>query len=298
MTALRQIATVAAYDFRRWRRNPRIFVTFGLAFVFCFLLTDKAVRFAAGHNAVMQIAEPFIWSFGDSGSILLISLLLMLLFADMPYLSAGTPFFLVRTSRKIWVAGQLLYTVAAAAVFLLFVLSSTMLLCVRQSFAGNLWSETAALLGYSGAGKAIVLPVLVKTLEMSLPYPCMLTIFGLMLCYAVVLAFIMLDLNLWKGSAAGVVGGFAFSVYGFLLRPETLQTVFRLPDALFYKVNVAVGWLSPLNHAAYHMHSFGYDLLPRIWQSFAVFGIMAALGVLAAVRAVRKYNFVFTGTEG
>ena len=298
MRTLRQIGTVAAYNFRQWRKNPRIVVTFGLAFVLCFLLTDKAVRFAAGHGTTMQIGEAFIWTFGDSGSILLVSLLLILLFADMPFISSGTPFFLVRMSRKTWVAGQLLYTVAATSLFLLFVLGSTMLLCVRQSFIGNMWSETAAILGYSGTGQAVALPALVKTLEMSFPYPCMLTIFGLMLCYAVVLVFLMLDLNLRRGRAAGIVGGFAFSVYGFLLKPDTIRTVFRLPDELYYKANVAIGWASPLNHAAYHMHNFGYDLLPRMWQSFAIFGLLAALGVLLALRAIREYNFVFTGTEG
>ena len=298
LTALRQIGTVAAYNFRQWRRNPRIVITFGLAFVLCFLLTDKAVRFAAEHGTTMQIGEAFIWSFGDSGSILLVSLLLILLFTDMPFISSGTPFFLVRMSRKTWVAGQLLYTVAATSIFMLFILASTILVCIRQSYIGNMWSETAAILGYSGAGEVIALPALVKTLEMSFPYPCMLTIFGLMLCYAVVLVFVMLDLNLWKGHAAGIVGGFAFSVYGFLLKPDTIQTVFRLPDELFYKANVAVGWASPLNQATYHMHNFGYDLLPRMWQSFAVFGGLIVLGVLLAFLAIRRYNFIFTGTEG
>jgi hypothetical protein len=61
---------------------------------------------------------------------------------------------------------------------------------------------------------------------------------------------------------------------------------------------VAVGWLSPLNHATYHMHNFGYDLLPRMWQSFTLFGVMIVLGFLLALLAIRKYNFVFTGTEG
>ena len=182
MNAVKQIAAVVSYDFRYWRRNPRIIITFGLAFVLCFLLTDKAVQFAKEHNTTMQIGEAFIWTFGDSDSILLVSLLMILLFTDMPFISSGTPFFLMRIDRKKWITGQLIYTVLATTIFLLFVLLSTMLVCVRQSYIGNIWSETAAILGYSGAGEAIAVPALVKTLEMSFPRQCMFTIFFLMLC--------------------------------------------------------------------------------------------------------------------
>ena len=298
MRAMRQILAVAIYNFRQWRRNPRIIVTFALAFILSFLLSDKAVTFAQAHKTTMQLAEPFIWTFGDSSSILLISLLLILLFSDMPFLSSGTPFFLMRIDRAKWITGQLVYTALATALFLVFVLASTVAVSVRQSYIGDVWSETAAILGYSGAGEEIALPALVKTLEMSFPYLCMGTIFGLMLCYSVVMVFIMLVFNLTRGGAAGVVSGFAFSVYGLLLKPDTIQAVLQLPDELFYKANVAVGWLSPLNQATYHMHNFGYDLLPRLWQSFAIFGGLMLLGYILALIAIRKYNFVFTGTEG
>lgn len=295
---MRQAFSVAGYNFRQWRRNPRILVTFALAFVLCFLLSDKAVRFAVEHNTTMQAFEAFIWTFGDSDSILLSSLLLVLLFADMPFLSSGTPFFLVRTNRRTWITGQMLYTSAATTVYLLFILFSTALICERQSYLANMWSPTAAILGYSGAGQQVALPALVKTLEMSWPYPVTLTIFSLMLGYALTLVFIMLFFNLRFGQTAGVISVFLYSVYGFLLNPDTIQKLFKLPDQAYYLANVAIGWASPLNHATYHMHNFGYDLLPRMWQSFAIFGLLIGLGWLASLRAIKNYNFNFTGTEG
>ena len=90
---------------------------------------------------------------------------------------------------------------------------------------------------------------------------------------------------------------FTFSVYGFLLNPQTIKAIFRLPDEMMYKANVAVGWLSPLNHATYHMHNFGYDLLPRLWQTYLIFGGLIALCFFLSLRMVRRYNFNFTGTE-
>ncbi len=295
---LKQILAVTTYNFRQWHKNPRIAITFCLAFVLCFLLSDKAVKFAKEYDTTMQLVEAFVWTFGDSNSILLSSLLLLLLFADMPFISSGTPFYLMRIDRRTWLMGQALYIALATLFYLVFILVFTSLVCMRQSFVGDVWSETAAILGYSGAGQAVALPALVKTLEMSTPYVCMGTIFLLMLLYTLLMAFVMLLFNLKKGQLAGIVSVFAFSLFGFLLNPQTIKAIFRLPDELMYRANVAVGWLSPLNHATYHMHNFGYDLLPRLWQTYLIFALLIVLCFLLSLRAVRNYNFNFTGTEG
>ena len=80
-------------------------------------------------------------TFGDSNSILLSSLLLVLLFADMPFLSAGTPYYLMRIDRKTWLAGQALYIALATGIYMVFILVSTSLVCMGQSFIGDMWSE-------------------------------------------------------------------------------------------------------------------------------------------------------------
>ena len=104
-------------------------------------------------------------------------------------------------------------------------------------------------------------------------------------------------MKLLRGRSAGVVAAFGFSLYGLLLNPQMIKQMFNLPDELMYKANVAVGWLSPLNQATYHMHNFGYDLLPRLWQTYAIFGGMIALLMVGILLAIRRYNFMFLGTE-
>lgn len=298
MKRIHQILSVTGYNFRQWHKNPRVFISFALAFILCFLLSNKVVAFTMQYETTTQFLEAFIWTFGDSDSILLASLLLVFLFADMPFLSSGTPFYLVRTGRKIWLAGQALYIASATLLYVGFVLVSTSVICMENSFSGNLWSETAAMLGYSGAGEAIALPSTVKLMELSTPYQCAATIFLLMVLYALLMVFIMLVFNLYKGQLAGVVSVFAFSLYGFLLSPDIFTTLFKLSDEQKYKANVAVGWLSPLNQATYQMHNFGYDMLPRLWQTYVIFAALILLCFAASIRAVRTYSFTFTGTEG
>lgn len=295
---VRQAFAVAGYNFRLWRKNPRIVIAFSLAFILCYLLSDKVVAFARQYDTSMQIFEPFIWTFSDGNSILLASLLLIFLFADMPFLSGGTQLFLMRTKRRIWLAGQFLYIIGATLIYLLFVLFSTSILCMNRSFVGNLWSETAARLGYSGAGERIAIPATVKVMEMSTPYPCMAVIFGLMLLYTLFLVFLMLVFNLYKGQAAGMLAVFGVSIYGFLLSPDVFKLLLRLEDYEAYKANVFVGWLSPLNQATFGRHNFGYDLLPTLGQSGLIFLGLIAVCFGFALWLIRNYQFVFTGTEG
>ena len=297
MSSIRQAWTVAAYNFRQWKKNPRIVVTFALAFILCFLLSNKAVQFSKEQGTIMQVLEAFVWTFGDANNILISSLLLVLLFADMPFICDGTPFYLMRTRRSTWLWGQIIYICLSTAIYMSFILLATSLLCAHNSFAGDMWSETAAMLGYSGAGNAIALPAFVKTMEMTTPYACTGTIFILMLLYTLLMVSVMLAVNIRKGQFWGVVSVFIFSLYGLLLNPQIFKQIFNLPDQLMYKANVAVGWLSPLNQATYHMHNFGYDLLPRLWQTYVIFGAVIVAVLYTALRGMRQYNFNFTGSS-
>ncbi|MBD5561038.1 MAG: hypothetical protein HDQ87_11955 [Clostridia bacterium] len=297
MFKFRQILDVAAYNFRQWRYSPRVIIVFALAFVLCFLLSDKAVRFAEHYGTVLQIGEPFVWTFGDATNILLISLLLVLLFADMPFVTPGTPFYLTRTTRTVWLLGQIIYICVATTIFVAFILLATSALCAHISFAGNQWSETAAILGYSGTGLVVSLPASVKTMQMSSPYACMSAIYVLILLYALLMVSVMLVFNLWRGQFWGIFSTFIFSLFGLLLNPEVFISMFELQPEQSYRARVAVGWLSPLNHATYYMHNFGYDLLPRLEDTYLIF--LAAIAVMfgTALHTMRSYNFEFTGTE-
>lgn len=91
MYKIRQILYIARGNFRKWHKNPRIVLCFLLAFIFCFLLSDKVMQFAQSRGTYLQGVESFLWTFGDAQSVLAISILLLLLFSDMPNLSNEVP---------------------------------------------------------------------------------------------------------------------------------------------------------------------------------------------------------------
>ena len=292
----RQIFMLAMLNFRRWRRSPQIWLAFGLGFVACFLLTDKTVQFAVTHETVLQILEPFIWTFGDAQSILLISLCLLLLFSDMPALGAELPFHLVRTTRRRWMAAQILYLILATLIFTAFILVSSCILCQQYAFTANQWSETAAILGYSGIGSRIAVPAFVKVLELTYPYPCTVHIFLLMLCYSLLLSALIFLGNLLR-ERLGMILGVIYSGFGLFLNKDIISQWFHLSVYQSRTANILMGWLSPLNHATYYMHNFGYDNLPRLSTSYLLFlGTAAVIFLITFLRA-KRYAFHFTGTE-
>lgn len=294
--SLRQIVKIAGSNFRGWHKNPQIYLAFGLAFVFSFLLSDKVVVFAQQHNTVLQIIEPFIWTFGDAQSVLQVSLIFLLLFADMPNLKNEVPFYLIRSSRKVWLFGQVLYQFVASLVLLFFITISICVLAGRHSYTANMWSETAAILGYSNIGQKIAVPAFVKVLELTFPYNCMIHIFLLLAGYSFFMTMLMLYFNLLRAKA-GMIAGIIFSVFGFLMTPDVINSISFLRGSGLNRANIIFGWISPLNHATYYMHNFGYDSLPRLWQSYIFFAAGGIIFLMLAMRKIKKYNFSFTGTQ-
>ncbi len=291
----RQIILTAGSNFRKWHRNPRIILCFLLAFVCSFLLSDKVIQFADAHNTPLQGLEPFIWTFGDAQSVMTISLLLLLLFADMPNLSNEVPYYMIRTDRFTWLAGQIVYLVGATVLLVFFILCSTVLLSVQYSYPANIWSKTAAVLGYSDIGRTIAVPAYVKVLELTSPYPCTMHIFFLMIGYAVTMASLILFLNLCKANA-GMIGGVVFTGFGILLNPDMVAEWFGISFDNIRFANILCGWISPLNHATYYMHNFGYDNLPRLTTSYLFFAGVSLVLFIGSFIKIRTYAFQFTGT--
>lgn len=251
---------------------------------------------AERYHSSVQLAEPFIWTFGDATSILLCSLMLILLFMDLPKLSPFTPYLLVRTKKSRWFLSQFFYIFLATALYLCYLFAVTSLLCMKKTFFGNVWSKTAALLAYSSMGKSLSVPSTVKVMESTTPYGCMLQMILLFLFYALTLSFLMLYVQMKKGKKAAIGSGLAYSLFGFLLDPQTLAKLLHKDEYQMYQIRRLVGWSSPLNHATYKMHDFGYDSLPSIGQSCILFSVVLLVLAALSFHTLKHYNFsLFTG---
>ena len=295
---MKQVLGIVRYNFFGFFHNPKVIFTFLLEFVLAFLLTGRIMIVMENYDTPVQAIEPFLWTFGDGTAVLLSSVLLLLLFSDLPKMTPITPYQLIRTSKKKWLLGQFVYVTLVTILYTFFMLLFTSVLCMRNSYSGNLWSDTAAMLGYSDLGKNLQVPSTVRVMESISPYGCMVQVFLLLFCYSLTLSFVILVGNLYKGKTKGMIFGLLYSVYGFLLDPNVMAVLLHKEKYEMYQVNVLICWISPLNQAVYGKHNLGYDpLLPKIWQSCVFFLLLVLfLGVLALHR-MKKYPFEFLGEK-
>ena len=297
MGALKQVFVAVRWNFLGFHKNPRIILTFLFSFILCFFLSGRAMMVAEYYDSPVQAFEPFIWTFGDASSILLCSLLLILLFMDLPKLSPFTPYMLLRMKKGRWLLAQLIYIALATCLYMLSVLCVTSILCMKKTYPGNIWSKTAALLAYSEMGKKLSVPSTVKVMESTSPVGCSLQIVLLLICYALALSFLMLFFQMRAGKKAGIAAGLAYSLFGVLLDPKVLAALLQKEDYQMYQIRRLTGWISPLNHATYGMHDFGYDALPSIGQSCLLFLLLLGGLAILSFWTLKKYNFSsFTGT--
>ncbi len=293
---VKQTASSVRWNFLGFFKNPRIILTFLFALVLCFFLSDRALMVADYYDTPMQALEPFIWTFGDATSILLSSLLLILLLIDLPKLTPFTPYMLLRTRKVCWLLAQFFYIFLVTAGYILYMMSVTSLLCMQKTYAGNIWSKTAALFAYSSMGDKFSVPSTVKVMESTTPVECSLQMVLLLICYALTLSFLMLYFQMRIGKKAGIAAGLCYSLFGFLLDPETLAKILHKEEYEMFQIRRITGWVSPLNHATYGMHDFGYDALPTVGQSCALFLLLLLVMSLFSFRMLKRYNFnSFTG---
>ena len=60
----RMILVTAGYNFRMWKKNMRVIAAFLLAFILCFMLTDKLVLFAGKQETTMRLVMAILFCLG------------------------------------------------------------------------------------------------------------------------------------------------------------------------------------------------------------------------------------------
>ena len=121
-----------------------------------------------------------------------------------------------------------------------------------------------------------------------------LPVFGLFQ-YVLLLSMIQLLFTVLKSKKAGIIAALVLNFAGFVLTPDRFMTWLNLPTEMRYYANLLSAWLSPLQHATYTMHNFGYDLLPRLHVSYLILGGATVAMIALSMLKMRTFQFSFTG---
>ena len=292
---LREAAVCCGWNLYALRKNPRFYMSLLLGFLLCWLLTDKTMAISRQYLTDVQIFEPFIWCYADDDSILYASLVMLLMMSAFPRLDAPASYLIFRARRSSWLIGQLLTVLVLTALYCGMILLSSMALCVGHAFLADRWSETATMLSFAPGSFEVALTVLRKTVKLTTPYTCCVQIFLLLFQYVLLQSAFQLAFTLLKSRRAGILAALILNFTGFVLTPDRFMAWLNLPHELQYYANLASAWLSPLQHATYTMHNFGYDLLPRLWVSYLILGGATAILMIISTLTMRRYAFSFAG---
>lgn len=285
----------ARWNLRSVLKSPQCILGVIMSGLLCFLLTEFTIDLAWTYQTSLQALEPYIWCFADSSSICYASIALMLVLANLPRLDTAESYLLFRVNRFIWLGGQLLTTLIITLGYCTFLLLVTILLCGRQANFLNQWSDTEVLLSFSNDKFQTAVNVARKAVKLTLPYESALHIFFLFFQYILLASALQLFLTLRFNKKAATLGTLCFHAYGYLLSPDHFMVWFSLDNSQKYLANLLAAWLSPLQHAAYIMHNFGYDKLPKLWVSQVLLGVCTFFLCLGTYRSIRNYRFEFIG---
>ena len=128
---MKQVFGIVRYNFFGFFRNPKVIFTFLLEFVLSFLLTGRIMIVMETYDTPVQAIEQFLWTFGDGTAVLLSSLLLLLLFSDLPKMTPVTPYQLIRTTKKKWLFGQFVYVTLVTILYTVLMLLFTSVCACR-----------------------------------------------------------------------------------------------------------------------------------------------------------------------
>ena len=296
MCNLREAFVCAGWNLYSLRKNPRFYMSLLLGFLLCWLLTDKTMAISRTYLTNVQLLEPFVWCYADDDSILFSALVMMLMFSAFPRLDTPASYLIFRTTRLNWLLGQIVTVFVLTLGYSLMILVSSMVMCIGCNvFVVNNWSETATMLSFSPASFEVALTVMRKTVKLTTPYGCAVQIFLLLFQYVLLMSMIQLTFTVLKSRKAGIIAALVINFAGYVLTPDRFMTWLQLPMEMQYYANLLSAWLSPLQHATYTMHNFGYDLLPRVHTSYLILGGTSVALMIVSAIAMRRFSFNFTG---
>ena len=296
MCNLREAFVCAGWNLYSLRKNPRFYMSLLLGFLLCWLLTDKTMAISRTYLTNVQLLEPFVWCYADDDSILFAALVMMLMLSALPRLDTPASYLIFRTTYLRWLLGQILTVLMLTLGYTLMILLSSMVMCIGCNvFIANRWSETATMLSFSPASFEVALTVMRKTVKLTTPYGCAVQIFLLMFQYVLLMSMLQLTFTMLQSRKAGIIATLVINFAGYVLTPDRFMTWLNLPTEMRYYANLLSAWLSPLQHATYTMHNFGYDLLPRLHVSYLLLGGATAVMIALSVFKMRTFQFSFTG---
>lgn len=273
------VCAVAKSEYIKWITNPRVIIVPVLLLFMRMLAVEPLLERAAKIGGSLDRMEPFV-AIGNSGMlVMLLPCVFMVLISDYPKVTGNTLFFVQRTGRFNWFAGQLVFLLMAICTYLCAVFLGSLLM-TGGSFTGT-WSDVVTKYNarFPKEADSFTSKLLPSNLYNQIP-----------LVTAVLQTLIMMYVYLFLLSLV---------IYFFkLLHIQSLGLFAAIFIIAAGVVTCSLGtdsmWVFPMANTIIWLH---YDTIldapdMPVWYSFAYFGITIAVILILDCIAVHKMEFV------
>ncbi|MEN6418281.1 MAG: hypothetical protein ABFC73_05105 [Clostridiaceae bacterium] len=268
MFSVREAVGICNGQFRQWPGNLRVYMAFLFGMAVSSVPILNYLDFAKALQEPINAVEPFIimQTLREHMTTLLLGLLLLL--SDAPFINQRSTYSIIRVSRKSWAVGMILYIVAAAFLYYLFMLAFSVGLVSANAYFGNFWSDAIySLTNMPSVNSSIEFGIcfpffaIIKSLS---PFQAVFHTVCLASIYGAILALVVFAVSQRNNRIFGVLAGLIVHAAGYIMISESF---FNLPK-MSLLANAMLG-LHTLSSGAASGMTLAY--------SYVLFGVVTIL---------------------
>ncbi len=247
MANVRKAFHLSVIGLRKWSSNPR----YAVILVLLMLTTQQAVF--PLNNVCRTIGVrvtpwllPHYISTGFSPSLILL-IALLLLFCDAPFISNNTPFECIRSGRRVWLSGKILYIILSSVIFTIVYFSLTVLWVLPNVYPSLEWGRVLETLAQTRTNMQLGFFIHYQMIVTYEPLAATLLSLIMILLQAIFMGLLIFAINLFFNSRLpGVVIGMIHASSAGVLDFFGWPTMFRYVPAAWLNLN----YLDPTGKAA------------------------------------------------
>ncbi|MEY8427924.1 hypothetical protein AALA00_09470 [Lachnospiraceae bacterium 46-15] len=237
---IKQSFRVCAAGVKRSLANPRIYIALFLVFIFMqeLIAPIRTLAETSGYNAAPWMFPFFVQSYYCQ---MILLLGIVLLYCDAPFFCENTFSILIRTGRKNWYWGQVLYIISISILYFGAVLLMPMILLMPYIYLKNEWGTILGTLAQTNASQTLGTMRMDYNLMLAFsPFEALGYSFVMSCMNGILVGLVIYTVNMFAKRVAGITAGailafspflainFSDAYWGYYVFPPTWMNILRL----------------------------------------------------------------------
>jgi len=278
--SIKKILSVGKIEYIKWICDPRMILFFSMNIFVYDYVTKILIENSQKMGKPLNIVEPFIAICNSEILLFVMPIVFLALISDYPKTDGNSMFYMLRTGKRNWLIGQMLFAFMAAVTYVSSIFIITCLCCARHSYIYNQWSYVVRryAITFPNESNNIMLNLIPDRLYNNLtPGQALLHTFALLILIMLLIAFVQLISFVYNRKMIGLLTNMSLLCIG--IGSQMFAGAFK--------------WIFPVSNALVWMHYdpiFKKRIVP-IKNSYLYFIILIAVLMVWSIVTVKRYDF-------